>query len=165
MSNVNKKYIKWGVGTNDVNATSMPTNRTATNYTASDTSVKGHFDGIDTKLGTLTSAGDLSEISFSSANNQSSAANVTGFAFANATVRSFKAIASVYINATSSLYESFELTGIQRGSGWLLQVSSMGDVSGIIFSITSSGQIMYTSTNIAGFSAGTIKFRAHTLSV
>lgn len=164
MSKVNSKSIRWGTGTNDVNASSMPANRTASNYTAATTDVKAHLDGIDTKLGNF-SAGDIKETSFSAANNQSSAANVTGFAFANATVRSFEAIVSVYINATGSLYEQFKLNGIQRGADWKMDVSSVGDASGIVFSITSAGQIQYTSTSVSGFVSNTMKFRAITTSV
>lgn len=60
------------------------------------------------------SAGDINETSFSAANNQASPANVTGLAFANATVRSFSALVSVYIDATTDLYEVFKLLGIQK---------------------------------------------------
>jgi hypothetical protein len=111
------------------------------------------------------SSGDISETSFSIANNQSSAANVTNFTFANGTVRSFQALVSVYINATSSLYESFTLQGIQRGSDWMMSTTSVGDNSSVVFSITAAGAIQYTSANYSGFSAGTCKFRAITVSV
>lgn len=111
------------------------------------------------------SAGDITETSFSAANNQAAAANVTGLTFANATVRSFQALVSVYINATSSLYECFELRGIQKGASWDMSASSNGDSSGVVFSITSSGVVQYTSTNSAGFVANTIKFRAITTTV
>lgn len=111
------------------------------------------------------SAGDISETSFSAANNQSSAANVTGFAFANATVRSFKALVSVVISATSSLYEVFELTAVQKGASWSMNVSSVGDDSGVAFTITNVGQIQYTSGNYTGFSSATVKFKAQTTTV
>lgn len=111
------------------------------------------------------SNGDIDQTSFSAANNQSSAANVTGFSFSNSTVRSFKAQVSVYVNATASLYEVFELIGIQRASDWALAQSGTGDSSGFVFSITSAGQIQYTNSNYTGFSAATVKFRAVTLSV
>jgi hypothetical protein len=110
------------------------------------------------------SAGDIEETSFASANNQASPANVTGLAFANAAVRSFKALVSVEIDATADLFESFELLGIQKGSSWDMAVSAVGDDSGITFTITNAGQVQYTSTNVAGFSSGAIKFRAITTS-
>lgn len=111
------------------------------------------------------STGDIDQTSFSSSNNQVSAADVTSFAFSNASVRSFSALVSVYINATSPLYEVFELKGIQRASDWILSYSSSGDTSGLAFSITNAGQIQYTSTNVTGFTSGTVKFRAITTAV
>jgi len=111
------------------------------------------------------SAGDINETSFSAANNQASPANVTGLAFANATVRSFKALVSVTIDATSDLFEAFELMAVQKGATWDMTISSVGDDSGVVFSITNSGQIQYTSTNITGFVSNTIKFKAYTTTV
>lgn len=111
------------------------------------------------------SAGDINEMLFNAANNQSSPANVTGFLFSNAVVRSFQALVSVYINATAPLYEVFELQGIQRAADWQMSASSTGDSSGIVFSITTSGQIQYISSNISGFTSDTMKFRAITTSL
>lgn len=110
------------------------------------------------------SDGDINETSFSLANNQAAPANVTGFAFANAVVRSFKALVSVEIDATADLFETFELQAIQKGASWDMAVSSVGDDSGIVFTITNAGQIQYTSGNVSGFVSGLIKFRAWTTS-
>lgn len=110
------------------------------------------------------SPGDIEETSFSLANNQASPANVTGFLF-GVSVRSFKALVSVQIDATSDLFESFELLGIQRGTDFQMSVESVGDNSQIAFSITTGGQVQYTSGNITGFSSGIIKFRAITTTV
>lgn len=111
------------------------------------------------------SAGDISETSFSFSNNVAAPANVTGLAFANGVVRSFQALVSVYVDASSDLFENYELNGIQRGTDWTMSIESEGDDSGLAFTITTAGQIQYTSGNAAGFSAGTIKFRAITTSV
>jgi hypothetical protein len=172
MSKVNKKFVDLTTGTNGINGQGLIANFTPSNYTPSQVASEGtdkisaHLKGIDNKFATITgSAGDIVETSFSIANNQSSAANVTGLSFANGTVRSFEALVSVYINATSSTYENFKIFGIQRGADWKIDVSSVGDNSGIVFSITNAGQIQYTSTNNAGFSSGTMKFRAITTSV
>lgn len=70
------------------------------------------------------------ETSFSAANNQVSAVDVTGLAFASGTVRSFEALVSVYIDATSDLYESFSLLGINKGSSFDMSVQGVGDDSG-----------------------------------
>lgn len=111
------------------------------------------------------SAGDLNETSFAGANNQTSAANVTGFAFANGTVRSFKAHGSIVVDATADLYETFEIEGIQRSADWVISDTRTGDNSGIVFTITNAGQVQYTSLNYTGFVSLDIKFRAITTSV
>lgn len=111
------------------------------------------------------SAGDISETSFSAANNQVTAANVTTLAFAAGVVRGFKALVTVEIDATLDSYETFELVGINKGGSFDMAVSSVGDESGVVFSITSGGQVQYTSANSAGFVSNLIKFRAETTTV
>jgi len=170
MSKVNQKYIKWGTGTNDVNSRSLPAHFTPTNYTPAQVASEGadkvsaHLKGVDDFLGTLGSSIDIAETSFSLANNQTTPANVTGFAFSNTTVRSFKALVSVVIDATADLFETIEIIGIQRGADWQISTSSVGDSSGVNFTISTSGQVLYTSTSNVGFDSGTIKFRAWAIS-
>ncbi len=129
-------------------------------YGTDGSGVKGFHD-----VPAIGSPGDILETTFSAANNQVVAANVTGFAFANAVVRSFDAQVSVYIDATTDLFEVFKLNGIQKGASWDMSVVSTGDDSGVVFSITTSGQIQYTSANSAVFVSNTINFRALTLSL
>lgn len=111
------------------------------------------------------SPGDIQETSFSASNNISSPANVTGFVFSNAVVRSFQSQLSITIDATSDLFAEYSISGIQRGSDWKISINYTGDVCGIDFSITTAGQIQYTSTNVSGFVSNTMKFRATTNSV
>jgi hypothetical protein len=106
------------------------------------------------------SPGDISETSFTAADNQASAANITGFAFANGIVRSFDSLVSIVRNNT---YSSYKLNAIQKAASWELTQNFVGDTTGIIFSITAAGQLQYTSTS-TGFTA-LIKFRAVTTSV
>jgi hypothetical protein len=114
----------------------------------------------------IASAGDIrEESSFSLSNNISTPTDITGFSFANATVRSFKAFVSVEIYATADLFEVVEIIGIQRGSDWAISSISSGDDSGVSFSITAAGQLQYTSLNYSGFSSGAIKFKAITTSI
>jgi hypothetical protein len=110
------------------------------------------------------SSGDISETSFSAVNNIA-AASITGFVFANGSVRSFKAICSVVINSDVNLFALFELTGIQKGASWEMTSVYTGDETNITFTITSSGQIQYTSGNETGFISNDMKFRAYTTSV
>lgn len=111
-----------------------------------------------------TPTGDIGQSSFAAAQTQTNA-TLTGLTFANATVRSFEAQVSVAISATSSLFESFNLRGIQRGSDWQMSTISVGDASGFSFSINSSGQVLYSSGTYTGFTAAAVRFRAQTLLV
>ena len=43
--------------------------------------------------------------------------------------------------------------------------SFIGDTTGVVFSITSAGQIQYTSTNLAGWSSSSFHYRALTTSI
>lgn len=104
------------------------------------------------------SIGDIDQTSFPAADNQSSAANITSFVFANAVTRGFEAIVTV---ERSSTYAEYTLKGIQKGASWEMSQDYIGDDTGIVFSITSAGQIQYTSTNTG--SGATIKFRANTV--
>lgn len=109
--------------------------------------------------------GDINLTTFAGANNIVTPANVTGLAFANGTVRAFKALVSVHLDATSDSFEVFELMGIQRGADWSMSATATGNVSGVDFTITSAGQVQYTSPNAAGFVSLTIKFRAQVTTV
>ena len=111
------------------------------------------------------SGSDIPDTQFNFTNNQAAAANVTGLAFANASVRAFQAIVSVFRDGTANLYETFVLDAVQKDSLWDMSVSSVGDTSGVVFSITTAGQIQYTSTANAGSSAEKMKFRAITLAL
>jgi hypothetical protein len=139
----------------------VPTgNTTSTDVQAAIVEIQTELDNFNPG-----SAGDIQETSFSLANNQASAANVTGLAFASGVSRSFEALVSVEIDAASDLFEVFKLYGIQRGADWQMSVESTGDNSLVNFTITSSGQVQYTSGNYSSFVAGLIKFRAVVTSV
>jgi hypothetical protein len=85
---------------------------------------------------------------FSADNNVSTPTNVSGLLFQ--TTKSFHCQLVVVIDATSDIYENFTLSGNKTNNGWNLYVSSFGDTSGVNFSITSGGQLQYTSTNADG---------------
>jgi hypothetical protein len=103
---------------------------------------------------------DISLNTFAGANNQTSAANVTGFLFNPSNVRGFKALVSVTVDATTPLYESFEILGVNKGSSFDYAISSTGDDTLITFTVDSSGQVQYTSPSYVGFSSMEIAFRA-----
>ena len=104
------------------------------------------------------SIGDIDQTSFPASDNQSSAANITSFAFSNAVTRGFEAVVTIERGST---YAEYTLKGIQKSSSWEMSQDYIGDDTGIDFSVTSSGQIQYTSTSTG--SGATIKFRAKTV--
>lgn len=123
------------------------------------------FDGVDV----TPSAGDIvRERSFSAANNQTSPVAITDFNFNNTTVRAFDAVVSVSILTTGDLdnkYAFYNLKGMQKNGVWTLNSSFVGDVTGITFTIDTTGQVNYLSTDVANFISDTMKFRALTTSV
>lgn len=106
------------------------------------------------------SVGDISETSFTAADNQSSAANVTGLLFSNSIVRSADIMLSIVRNTT---YAQYKLNVVQGASSWYIDQSYLGDVTGLVFTITSAGQVQYTSTSTGSTAA--LRFRALTTSV
>lgn len=138
-------------------ADTLKGNNTGSTANAVDLSVSQ----VQTMLGIIpSSSGDLSQATFTAADNQSSPANITGFTFANASVRSFDATVSIVRNGT---YAAYKLYGIQKGSSWAMSEAYTGDVTGITFSITTAGQIQYTSTS-TGFTSQ-VQYRAIITSV
>lgn len=108
------------------------------------------------------SPGDIDETSFVGAADTATSLPITGLAFANILVRAFDVQLSVEIDATTNLYETFRLMGVQKGASWDMVVESVGDDSTISFDITPLGQIQYTKLTTAGWVSTNIKFRATT---
>lgn len=104
---------------------------------------------------------DINLTTFNGSNDQSTPANVTDFNFASE-VNSFKAWVSVEVDATGALFEAFEIQGVNKGTNWDIAIQSVGDNSQVNFSITSEGQIQYTSGDYAEFDNLIVKFRAIT---
>lgn len=109
--------------------------------------------------------------SFTVANNQASAANVTGLSFDGTVSRSFEVSAWVYRNTTSTgateLAENVKLYGIYSAVAGTWEMAQEGaGTSGVLFTITNAGQVQYTSSNITGTAShSSMKFRATTIGV
>lgn len=79
--------------------------------------------------------------------------NITGLVY---TTGNFEINVTVNIIATTNLTEIFKLSGILSAgpSGWnLTTIALSGDITNINFSITSLGQIQYTSPSYIGFTS------------
>jgi hypothetical protein len=156
-------FIAGGTSTSDTLITVDPTSFTRI-MSGADTTVHAALLTIDANAARK-ATGDLDVTSFSAANNQVVAADITGLLFANASVRAFKAELSITAIATASLYEVVTIHGVQRGADWSITATGAGDDSLFVFSITNAGQIQYTNGNYAGFTSATVKFRARALPV
>lgn len=129
----------------------------------------GWAEEVTGVLNNLLGPDDILETSFNIANNQSSAADVTGLVFNTGSARSAVIEYSVYRISDSNPSGNTETGEIRvvydNSAGWLISVGNIVGNSGIVFSITTGGQIQYTSTDIGsvGYS-GIIKFTAKSLS-
>lgn len=112
----------------------------------------------------LESAGFIPETDFAFANNQSTPANVTGCLVSNSTNYAAKIDFLVRRNTASNEILSWVelyLVYSAASSAWqIVDDVEHGASSGITWSVTSGGQIQYTSNNLAGTGyADTSKFR------
>jgi hypothetical protein len=100
--------------------------------------------------------------SFIAANNISSSTNITGLSFTTADIRYFEAKVVITITKTdtTTLDEIISLRGNNTDAGWQLFTENIGETSGVTFTITSGGQVQYTSTNIANFSSSIFRYSA-----
>ncbi len=120
-------------------------------------------------LNNLLGPNDILETSFSIANNQSTVADVTGLAFNAGSVRSAVVEYSVYRISDSSPggnTETGEMHIVYDNSvGWLIGIGGVVGNAGVQFTITSAGQLQYTSTDVGSLNySGVMKFKAKALS-
>ena len=102
---------------------------------------------------------------FTAGNNVSVAAAVTGLSFGNTIVRGFNAWISTALGATAGNKAAwYTLQGIQKDTAgsWVMNSSFVGDNLGITFTINSSGQILYTTTNTPSFVSNVLRYEART---
>lgn len=169
---VKKKFIKFGVTTDSVSGRDIPSGHTAVNYTPSseageDTAnISAHIKGIDTALASV--GGDPTG-NTTIANNQSSAANVTGLSFNGASIRTAmirysiaRATATVEKNCSGEL----EITYNTLSGVWSLSNEASNSNAGVSFDVTNGGQVTYTSDSISGTGyVGTIRWSVKTFGV
>lgn len=108
---------------------------------------------------TVSGAYDIPISTFAIEDAKSTATPISGFAFSSAVTRSFSAGYAVY-RATG--YEAGKINGVYNGSAWEWSVEHDGD-AGIEFTVTTGGQLEYTTDNLYG--AGEIQFKATTLDI
>lgn len=114
-------------------------------------------------------AGYIGETSFTLANNTVSVANVTGLVISSSSYKSAHIYAEVRRKTDSVEVISGGRLIIQYRtltSAWELLDELSGDDDGTVFSVTSGGQVQYTTDNQSGSNyTGTIKFKVITFAV
>jgi len=106
------------------------------------------------------------EREFDAGNNVSIPTDVSGFVFTSTNTKSFSAMACVNINTVTDEFDAlYEIRGLKKRSGWIIDYKYIGDDIGIDFSIRSDGQIQYISDNQPDWLSTKIKFRALTTTV
>lgn len=170
-SQIKRKFIKQGNTSDAFNAQAVHSTYTPSNYTPAavgteaTTQVSAHLKGLDAAL--LTS-GDITG-NTTLANNQSSVADVTGLLFDGVATRSVLIKFAIYRNTSGSEQEStgnISLGYKTTAADWTISTEGFQGNAGITFSVTSSGQVQYISTNMAGTGyVGTVKWLYKTISV
>lgn len=105
----------------------------------------------------------VGKTNFTIANNQTAAANVTGLLFSSTNTQLAKIQYTIdRSDATpTTAFQIGELAVYHDGSAWtLVLLDQAGDDAGVTFSVTSGGQVQYTSTNFSGGSySGSMAFK------
>jgi hypothetical protein len=110
------------------------------------------------------SVGDItSERVFNAFNDISIPSNIDGYSFINVNIKSFFGLLCATITTDDDEYDTlYELRGLKKKSGWILNTSFIGDHTNIKLTITSNGQVQYTSPNIPNWISSVFKFKAMT---
>jgi hypothetical protein len=104
--------------------------------------------------------------SFIASNDVSVPSDITGFLFDNTKTNSFTSnvIVKVVRSVGGNLSSMYTIEGNYNSNGWTIYPTVLGDNTGITFSITTGGQIQYTSTNITNWTSTDIRFSVTQLS-
>ena len=132
----------------------------------------GWASAVTQALSALINTGDILPTSFTIQNSVSSVQDVTGLFFSSGVVRSANINYAIYRTSNTTVPGIAESGVIlldlndtgTTGNKWQMTVQKNGE-AGVTFSVTDSGQITYTSSDIglAGY-IGVMKFSAKTLS-
>lgn len=106
------------------------------------------------RSGTTTTLGSGS---FIFSNNQTSSADILGFTGTSTSSKYLVGI--VRQRSGTTLYETLDVLIVYKSSSYELVITGGGDDSGVSLTITSSGQVQYTSTNDATHVIGNIYWK------
>jgi hypothetical protein len=107
-------------------------------------------------------SGDVFASSVTSANNNQSVPVDVGELKLPSSVWGFDVFLAIRVVASTNLYTNFHLRGVNKVDTWELVQAYVGDDTGIQFSITSDGQVQYTTPNYTDFTSCTFRWRVFT---
>jgi hypothetical protein len=110
------------------------------------------------------SVGDIvAERVFYASNDVNIPSDIDGYNFINVNIKSFFGLlCATIITDSDELDTLYELRGLKKKSGWILNTSYIGDYTNIKLSITANGQVQYTTPNIPNWVSTIFKFKAMT---
>ena len=123
------------------------------------------FEAIATALSTVQGPNDIPTTTAILANNTTSATNVPGLIFAASSTLGISVeylITRIYDSGATTVAEYGVIQGHYDGTDFLITREFDND-SGLKFSITSVGQIQYTSSNLPNHISTDIRFKAKTI--
>ena len=122
-------------------------------------------EAVTDALSGVSSTGDILTTSVSLSDNVSSVTNIVCFSFDSATLQGAIAEYSVYrTDGTTGYVETGHMffSYNAKATTWYLAQTGVGvGDTGITFSVTTSGQVQYTSTSLGGTHSCKLVFRAH----
>jgi hypothetical protein len=122
-------------------------------------------EAVTDSLTTVQGPNDILATTATLSNNQSSAANIPGLVFNTAQVRYADIefhVRRVYDSGSTTVTESGRITCDYNGTTFSVAAESVGD-AGFYFSALDSGQLQYTSSDLANHISTTITFKAKTI--
>lgn len=119
-------------------------------------------EAVTTSLANVQGPNDITITSATLSNNQAVAANVPGLVFNAGSVQAIRVDYLVIREGTATDTEHGYLEANYNGTDWKITQDGIGDV-GVYFTINASGQVQYTSSDWAGHTSTTIRFRARTI--
>ena len=124
-------------------------------------SVTSWAEAVTKALETVQQPNDIPISTAPILNNVTTPTLILGFAFDTSEVISIQGEYIVKRSTdTANLVENGNIEGNYNGSDWFITHTNIRD-AGIVFDITTSGQIVYTTTNISGANySGVIIFKA-----
>lgn len=118
---------------------------------------------LQSALDNFVSSGGVSIADFTIANNQTAATDITGLVFDKLETKSARVLIDIFRKTDTEKYKEVGTLWVVYDSiddDWEITIDTNFDDAGVIFTITSAGQVQYTSSNLAGGSyVGTIKMK------